>query len=134
MAHENITKDNIILNIDLKVREAFKTGEDLKDNWKKDAHKYQVKISYFDKSYVTDYYMGSALTRMPNKKDVLSSMLLDDVSGIDFDEFCCEFGYDNDSIKALETYKACQRETKALHNMFDSDEIDMLRELLLEDC
>ena len=74
--------------------------------------------------------MGRALTREPDKKDILYSMLLDDVSGLDFDEFCAEFGYDNDSIKALKIYEACQRETKALHNMFDSDEIDMLRELL----
>ena len=130
MTHKNITKDNILLNINLEVKEAFKTNEDLKDDWKKDANKYQVKISYFDKFYVTDYYMGSALTRKPSKKDVLNSMLLDDVSYLDFDEFCFEFGYDNDSIKSLKTYEACQRETKALHNMFDSDEIDMLRELL----
>ena len=130
MTHENITKDNILLNINLEVKEAFKTDEDLKDDWIKDANKYQVKISYFGKSYVTDYYMGSALTRKPSKKDVLDSMLADDVSGIDFNEFCYEFGYDNDSIKSLKTYEACQRVTKALYNMFNSDEIDMLRELL----
>ena len=125
-----ITKDNILLNINLEVKEVFKTDEDLKDDWKKNTNKYQVKISYFGESYVTDYYMGSALTRKPSKKDVLYSMLLDDVSGIDFDAFCGEFGYNNDSIKALEAYKACQRETKAFYNMFDGDEIDMLRELL----
>lgn len=50
MTHENITKDNILLNINLEVKEAFKTNEDLKDDWRKNANKYQVKISYFDKS------------------------------------------------------------------------------------
>ena len=125
-----ITKDNILLNINLEVKEVFKTDEDLKDDWKKDANKYQVKISYFGKSYVTDYYMGSALTREPSKKDVLNSMLLDDVSGIDFDAFCGEFGYNNDSIKALEAYKVCQRETKAYYNMFDDEEREILQELL----
>lgn len=131
MAHKNITKNNILLNINLEVEEAFKTGEDLKDDWRRDAKKYQVKISYFGKSYVTDYYMGSSLKRKPSKKDVLNSMLLDDVGGIDFDKFCFGFGYDNDSIQSLKKiYQACQRETKALYNMFDSDEIDMLKELL----
>ena len=125
-----ITKDNILLNINLEVKEVFKTDEDLKDDWKKNANKYQVKIGYFGKSYVTDYYMGSALTRKPSKKDVLYSMLLDDVSGIDFDAFCGEFGYNNDSIKALEAYKACQRETKAYYNMFDDEEREILQELL----
>ena len=130
MTHENIAKDNLLLNINLEAKEAFKTDEDLKDDWRKNANKYQVKISYFGKSYVTDYYMGSALTRKPNKKDVLNSMLLDDVSDMDFNKFCNEFGYDNYTKKALKIYKACQRETKALYNIFDSDEIDMLRELL----
>lgn len=35
MTHENITKDNILLNINLEVKEAFKTNEDLKDDWRK---------------------------------------------------------------------------------------------------
>ena len=37
MTRENITKDNIFLNINLEVKEAFKTDEDLKDDWRKDA-------------------------------------------------------------------------------------------------
>ena len=39
MTHENITTDNIFLNIDLKVKEAFKTDEDFKDDWKRGAKK-----------------------------------------------------------------------------------------------
>lgn len=130
MTHSGITKENILDNIKIEVQTAFKTQEDLQDSWKKTANKYQVRLSYFHKNYVTDYFMGCALTRKPSQKDVLSSMLLDDVSCISFHDFCMEFGYDDDSIKSLKVYEACQKETQALHDMFDAEEIEILRELL----
>ena len=131
-----ITKENILLNINIYVKEAFKTQEDMDDNWKKTANKWQVKLVYFNKEYVTDFYMGSGLVdkmnrpKKPTKKDLLYSMIMDDVSGMNFNDFCNEFGYDNDSIKALKVYEACKRETKAYYNMFDSEEREVLRELL----
>ena len=131
-----ITKENILLNINIYVKETFKTQEDMNDNWKKTANKWQVKLVYFDKEYVTDFYMGSGLVdkmnrpKKPTKKDLLYSMIMDDVSGMNFNDFCNEFGYDNDSIKALKVYEACKRETKAYYNMFDSEEREVLRELL----
>ena len=133
---DGITKENILLNIKLYVRAAFKTQEDMNDEWKKKANKWQVKIVYFDKKYVTDFYMGSSLVNQMNRpkkptiKDMLSSFMLDDVSGMSFKDFCNEFGYDNDSIKALKIYKGCQRETEAYYDMFDSEEREILRELL----
>ena len=130
MTHKNITKDNILLNIHLEVKEVFKTDEDLKDNWRKNANKYQVKISYFDKFYVTDYYMGSALTRKPSKKDVLYSFIADDVTGMNFEEFCSEFGYDNDSKKALRIFKACKEQTENFYRLFNEEERKILSELL----
>lgn len=131
-----ITKENILLNIELYVQPAFKTQEDMKDEWKKGANKWQVKLVYFDKEYVTDFYMGSGLvdemgkSKKPTKEDILFAMIMDDVSDLDFDEFCSEFSYNNDSIKALKVYEACKRETKAYYNMFDSEEREVLRELL----
>ena len=131
-----ITKENILLNINIYVKETFKTQEDMNDNWKKTANKWQVKLVYFDKEYVTDFYMGSGLVdkmgkpKKPTKKDILYSMIIDDVSDLDFNDFCNEFGYNNDSIKALKVYESCKRETKAYYNMFDSKEREVLRELL----
>lgn len=131
-----ITKENILLNIEIDVLKAFKTQEDMKDEWKKGTNKWQIKLVYFDKIYVTDFYMGSGLVdemgkpKKPTKEDILSAMITDDVSDLDFDDFCNEFGYNNDSIKALKVYEACKRETKAYYNMFDSEEREVLRELL----
>ena len=131
-----ITKENILLNIEIYVKEAFKTQEDMNDNWKKTANKWQVKLVYFDKECVTDFYMGSGLVdkmgrpKKPTVMNVLSSLIADDVSGMSFNDFCNEFGYDNDSIKALKIYEACLKETKAYYNMFDREEREVLRELL----
>ena len=130
-----ITKENILLNIKIKVQRAIKTKEDLNNEWKRKASKWQVRLIYFDKEYVTDFYMGSRLVnragkpKRPSKRDVLSSIIGDDVSGIGFNDFCDEFGYDN-SMEALKIYKACQKETEAYYNMFDSEEREILEELL----
>lgn len=131
-----ITKENVLLNIKLYIQPSFKTWEDMKDEWKKGSNKWQAKLVYFDKEFVTDFYMGSGLVdkmgkpKKPTKEDILFAMITDDVRDLDFDDFCNEFSYNNDSIKALKVYEACQRETKAYYNMFDSKEREILRELL----
>lgn len=46
----------------------------------------------------------------PKLEQVLNSLLSDARAGeMPFDDFCCDFGYDTDSRKALETYLACQK-------------------------
>ena len=133
---KGITKENILTNIKLEVRESFKTQEDMNDSWKKRANKWQVKLVYFDKEYVTDYFMGSGLVdemgrpKKPTKKDILYSMIMDDINDMNFNGFCDNFGYDKDSIKALKIYEACQKQTKAYYNMFDNEEREVLQELL----
>jgi hypothetical protein len=42
-----------------------------------------------------------------------------------FDNFCADYGYDNDSIKAFKTYKAVCREFNAVNRLFG----DILEEL-----
>ena len=131
-----ITKENILLNIKIASEKIFKTREDMNDEWKKIANKWQVKLAYFDKEYVMNFYMGSGLVdkmnkpKKPTKEDVLYSMIIDDVSNMNFNDFCDEFGYNKDSIKALKTYKACLKETEAYYDMFDREEREVLRELL----
>lgn len=131
-----ITKENILLNVKIYANSAFKTQEDMNDSWKKRANKWQVKLVYFDKEYVTDYFMGSGLVdemgrpKKPTKKDILYSMIMDDINDMNFNGFCDNFGYDKDSIKALKIYEACQKQTKAYYNMFDNEEREVLQELL----
>ena len=45
-----------------------------------------------------------------------------------FEDFCSEYGYNEDSIKALKTYKAVQREFNGVNRLF-SDVLDQLQEI-----
>ena len=48
-----------------------------------------------------------------NIDDVLYNLVLDSQAGAEsFDDFCDNFGYDNDSIKVNEIYRACQKNSK----------------------
>lgn len=72
---------------------------------------------------------------VPKRPDVLGplhSILLDgDTAGqCTFNEWCGEFGYDNDSIKACDTYDACQKTHDQLHRLFTREQLAKLRELM----
>jgi hypothetical protein len=45
-----------------------------------------------------------------------------------FHDFCYEYGYNEDSIKALKTYKAVQREFNGVNRLF-SDILEQLQEI-----
>lgn len=45
-----------------------------------------------------------------------------------FEDFCGEYGYNTDSIKALKTYKAVQREFNGVNRLF-SDILEELQEI-----
>ena len=63
----------------------------------------------------------------PTSYDVLSCLQKYDVGT--FEDFCSEFGYDTDSVKALKTYKAVQDEFKNVQALFNDYEIELLQEI-----
>lgn len=65
----------------------------------------------------------------PKLPDVLHSLLLDG-SAVDarFEDWCAEYGYSDDSIKALDTFRECERIGKALLRAFTRAELEELRE------
>ena len=125
-----IAKTNILNNIKLQTIETWNNETDKKEEWKRTATKYTCKLTFKNQSYAFSYWMGSAHTKAPSKKDILYSFIMDDVTGLDFEEFCLEFGYDNDSIKALRTFEACKDETENFYRLFNEEEREILRELL----
>lgn len=51
----------------------------------------------------------------PKVDEVLHSLFLDAQCGsLSFNDFCSEFGYDNDSISAFDTYRACMESGEKL--------------------
>lgn len=87
--------------------------------------------------YESDFYMGLG-NRAPARKpispraaDVLYC-ILSDAEAIDcsFSDWCDMFGYDSDSIKALETYRECEKTGRELRRIFKRDQIAALRDAL----
>lgn len=46
-----------------------------------------------------------------------------------FEDFCSEYGYDRDSIKALQSFRRCSAFAKRLRSFFTAEEIEQLQEI-----
>lgn len=64
----------------------------------------------------------------PSLEEVCYSLFLDAYDG-DFEDWCEEYGYSDDSIKAKAMYEECCRTRRALQRMFGSH-YDSLKDLL----
>ena len=62
----------------------------------------------------------------PTMYDILATLTKYDPET--FADFCSDYGYNEDSIKALKTYKAVQREFNGVNRLF-SDILDQLQEI-----
>lgn len=99
-----------------------KTDWDKLDEWQQKAHPYTVTIKYDRKQMTVPFFMGPALTNEPDEETVMPCLATDYYSGdMSFEEFCAEFGNDEDSRKAEQTWKACQRNKKNMDRVFGSD-------------
>ena len=82
---------------------------DQRDKWQREATAWTVRLRYNGRSLTVPYWTGSAITDEPTAADVLYSVIMDTSAGeYDFDDFCGEFGYDDDSRKAEKTWKSCK--------------------------
>lgn len=74
---------------------------------------------------------GKRKPRKPKVADVLHSLILDaSAADENFHDWCANFGYSDDSIKAMNTYKACLEVAVALRKHFSPDTLRTVRELL----
>lgn len=66
----------------------------------------------------------------PTLPHVLHSLLMDSsATGETFSDWCANYGYSDDSIKALETYQACVKIGQTLSKAFTPAELSELREI-----
>lgn len=138
---------------------AVYAGETVRgNNWQCDA--WRVTFKRTGKADITqDYYKGTGLRKQvqkmpvpayrkntiayeawaktafkpvaPTATDVLYSLLQDsDAVDTSFSDWCDNYGYDSDSLKAFSTYTACCDIGKQLRTMFTYAELDALRNLL----
>ena len=65
----------------------------------------------------------------PSIADVMHCLISDaDCANENFHDWCDNFGYSNDSIKALNTYKACLEIATALRKYIPRETLDAVRE------
>lgn len=63
----------------------------------------------------------------PTSYDVLACVTKYEAGS--FDDFCSDYGYDNDSRKAHKIYKAVLREWKNIEKLFTPEQIETLQEI-----
>lgn len=119
-------------------------GETIRDNsWKCD----QWRISITSKAgfWSTDYFTGTGLRRKPKASwdspkpvkpkvaDVLYSLFNDaQASDLNFHDWCDEYGYSDDSIKAMNTYKQCLEIATYLRKHFSPDQRAAIEAIISE--
>lgn len=64
---------------------------------------------------------------LPTSYDLLASLQKYEVGT--FKDFCADFGYSDDSIRALETYRAAQEEFDKVRRLFTAAELEKLQEV-----
>ena len=111
-------------------------GQTKRDDW--DCDQWRVEITYKNARgsgfWTTDYFTGLGLRHKPKQAwldarpvkptiaSVLHSLFLDaSAADYNFADWCDEYGYSDDSIKALNIYKQCLDVAAHLRKAFDAD-------------
>lgn len=131
-------------------------GEQMRDKWKCDAWLIDFSGPKRGDKFVNpsfDYYTGtahrvnrlpltdktpygrrqyelSAVAVKPKIAGLMYSLIVDDVSGLSFMDWCSEYGYDYDSRKALAVYHTCEEQTAKMRAFFPADVMVQLRVIL----
>ena len=105
------------------------------------GHHYRVTLSQDRKAtgidrparkLVFDYWgsiRDAETRREPSAYDVLACISGDVYYPESFEDFCAEYGYNEDSIKALQTFRRCSAFAKRLQAFFTEAEIEELQQI-----
>lgn len=70
--------------------------------------------------------VASSVNMAPSMYDILCTLRVESHCPLDFDEFCLEFGYDTDSIKASKTHRDSLKMRAKIEKIFSSEELEYL--------
>jgi len=91
---------------------------------------YRCTLSRGARSYTFNFGQSIADSQKgekPTSYDILACLQTYPV--YTFEDFCSEFGYDNDSIKALKVYEAVKDEYNNLCRLYTDQELELLSEI-----
>lgn len=88
---------------------------------------HEITVSKKGRQIEFDFWSSLVHPKITTKQDCIAAFecfLNDAIAGENtFEEFCGEFGYDTDSRKAEETWKACQIATGKAKYLLDDDDL-----------
>ncbi len=94
---------------------ALKPCLGMPNNWR-------VTLRYRRRVLTVDFHGGAAVLDDPSPADVISSLCSDACAGeMSFEDFCGDFGYDTDSIRARDTWEACRAIGPRVRRFLGSD-------------
>lgn len=99
---------------------------------KESGNHYRVTISGAKRKLTFDFWGSINDARndeYPSEYDVLACISGDCYCPETFAEFCGEYGYEQDSIKALQTFRRCSAFAKRLRAFFTESELEQLTEI-----
>ena len=80
-----------------------------------------------------EWHEASHQPKKPSNSDIMNSLLMDSDAGeMSFNDWCGDYGYDNDSMKAFKMYQACCEAAVNIRKCFSTAQINEMR-LALED-
>ena len=102
---------------------------DRQDDWEKKANGYRLQLIHkaSKRRFTFDFWQGTGVKEEPTVESVLDcfrSGCFND--GLSFNDFCVEFGYNEDSIKELANYKALCKEIASVKRLLGNDYNDFL--------
>lgn len=131
LANDFLTKTGTTLTV-----EFLKNGKHFEDD-KENRDIYKCTLTRGKRSYTFNFgqsiaqsiknYCKTVLGTPPTPYDILSCLQKYEVGT--FENFCGDFGYDTDSIKALKVYEAVKDEYLNIARLFNEDELEQLQEI-----
>ena len=117
------------------------SGQDV-PQWDGEKHNhFKIKFERGRRSFIVDFYDSVINTEKykpeangffpmrgyPSAYDIIACLQKYDCGT--FENFCAEYGYNEDSRKAEEIYNACKEEFSNLQRLFTDEEIEELQEI-----
>lgn len=98
---------------------SYDLTEDEAKTWGQSSKCFELYLGYKEAEVEVVFYSSNP----PMYEDIVSLLVLDAHAAQEktFDDFCDAYDYNNDSIKALRTYEACQTNASKLKLLFGEE-------------
>ena len=97
----------------------FIKNNNIKMTVKKIDERKDIKWDNGNQSIAINFSQGFGIKNNPELELVLDALRTDFISDGSFQDFCDNFGYDQDSIEASKIYKACLKNTEKVKKLFN---------------